>query len=815
MAKQLLNIMCFVILLVPIYGATSMDNLNLVPMPQEIKILDSKTSLSEDWKICVDISDPDDRYSAELLAEEVESAFGWKWEIIKSPPEKDYVFFKSYELKGDEPELFKEQGYFLRIDTDRITIEAPTTVGRFYAVQTLRQLIRTATSPTLTCLFIKDYPALQWRGISDDISRGQVSHIDDFLHIIRQLAFYKKNLYQPYIEDMFSFDTDPNIGRDRGHITKTEMARMVEEAKRNHIVLVPVFECLGHQDRLLSLPENRKYAEVQDPEKKPWSFSPVLPETFEFLTKLIDELASVTPAPFFHIGGDESWDIGEGTSAKLVKKIGVGRVHAQFFTRLHDYIKQKHNRLMMLYSDMLLRHPEALDFLPKDCILIDWHYGQQEDYPSVKQLKDAGFHYIIASPAIWSWNAFYPNYSYAFPNIAVFTAVAKREKILGCVTSSWGDNGAENLRENNWVGYAYSAAAEWESATPEDVDKFLKRFVAVHYGVDSPELAEALKKLGWLDYLESRYPARIFHRTPRLKPVDKEWLNKMDTLHKNMTSVRDTLSALRDRVRFNKDHLQVLDHVAQRYIYLALRDKIFDEIAHILGEKKSAYLPEFQRNKIIKGLETLRDILVHLTVEYERLWLRYNKYPKLDFNLERLQKQIAHLQKLIVLARSGELTAYAEPEAVWFWYPEPEPTRKASKATKYFIRVIQLDKDPVFAEIKFWGDDRARVFINGEKVGEASWGNPPAVFNVLPFLKKGRNYLAVEGFNAVGAAGILLHLDIRFQDKTKLVITGDEQWFATEKVKSKWTTSRPKGKRWKTVSLLGKGLIEPWTFLDW
>ena len=174
-------------------------------MPQEIKIFDSDVPLSGAWRICVDFSEPDDVYSAELLADEVKSAFGWKWEIVKFTPEKDYVMFTTYALKGDEPELFKEQGYILRIDPGRITIEAPSAVGRFYAVQTLRQLLRTAHAPSLPQLLIKDYPALQWRGISDDISRGQVSHIDDFLHIIRQLAFYKKNLYQPYIEDMFSF----------------------------------------------------------------------------------------------------------------------------------------------------------------------------------------------------------------------------------------------------------------------------------------------------------------------------------------------------------------------------------------------------------------------------------------------------------------------------------------------------------------------------------------------------------------------------------------------------------------------------------
>ena len=107
---------------------------------------------------------------------------------------------------------------------------------------------------------IKDWPSLKWRGISDDISRGQVSMAEDFKNIIRELAFYKKNLYQPYIEDMFAFDSSPQVGRARGAITKSEMAEMVAEAKKYHVTLVPVFECLGHQDRLLSLPENRQYA---------------------------------------------------------------------------------------------------------------------------------------------------------------------------------------------------------------------------------------------------------------------------------------------------------------------------------------------------------------------------------------------------------------------------------------------------------------------------------------------------------------------------------------------------------------------------
>jgi len=786
----------------------------LVPEPVEMDVQEDTTRLSSDWRIVVQDGNPEDVYAAELLRRDVETCFGWNLEITDKTPERNYILLTGYDLKGDEPALFKTQGYIVEVEEEGILVMAPTSTGRFYGIQTLRQLVRTSEDGELPLLQIKDYPALEWRGISDDISRGQVSHVKDFKEVIRNLAFYKKNLYQPYIEDMFSFDINPNIGKERGAITKSEMAEMVEEARRNHIVLCPVFECLGHQDRLLGLPENRQYAEVQDPEKRQWSFSPVLPDAFDFLTNLIDELAESTPSPFFHIGGDESYDIGEGTSRKAVKKLGVGRVHAEFFKSLIDYLEDTHSRQTMLYSDMLLRHPEALEFLPRDCILVDWHYGAAEDYPSVKTLKDAGFKYIMASPGLWSWNNFYPNYGYAFQNIGVFTAVAKRENIFGCITSSWGDNGAENLRENNLTGFAFAAAAEWEHSTPR-VDEFLTRFVAVNYGFDSSPLSEVEKRLGWLDYLEERYPSRIFHRKPVIKEREPLWLEKVKQLGENMQQVRDNIRLVNGKIRFHQDHLDVLDHVARRYTYITHRETALDEIARLLQSKKIGELKESEQEAIINRIRALRNELMDITCEFKQLWLRRNKFPRLDYNVERLNRQVGELQGMLDLAYVGELSVPPEPEAVWFWYPDDDPTSSAAKGNRYFMRVIELESKPVFGEIKCWADDRARVFLNGTKVCEGTWGRAPDSANVTHLLEEGDNFLAIEGYNSVGAAGILLNLSIKFQDKTSMLITGDEDWRVAEEVKGKWKTKKPRGKEWLPVKLLGHGSIEPWTFLDW
>lgn len=800
-----------------------MRELKLIPKPREYQFLKKETKLTAEWKIYLATQTAEDTFAAELLGEEARGCFGWGMEIAPSEPEKNVIVIRSCApLGGDN--LFDSQGYYLTIEPERIIIEAPSATGKFYGVQTLRQIFRNAVGSNIPCLKIKDFPELSWRGVSDDISRGQVSMVEDFKAIIRDLAFYKKNLYQPYIEDMFAFDANPMIGRGRGAITKEEMAEMVAEAKRNHVVITPVFESLGHQDRMLSLPGNRKYAEIQNPAEDPWSFSPVNKETFEFVTGLISEMADAVPSPFFHIGGDESFDVGKGTSAGRVKKIGVGRVHAEYFSRLNDFIEQKLDRRMMVYSDMVLNHPEALEAMPKTCIMVDWqYYPTNTDFPSIRKLKDAGFKNIMASPGIWSWATYYPNCSAAFTNIANFTAVAKKEKLMGSIASSWGDGGSENLRENNMLAYAYSAAAEWEEDTP-DTDRFLHRFASLHLGDDSEAAAAALKNLGWFEeYLKETYLGRLFHRTPRIRVQDTGWLERVDQLREKMREALGHLEKRSKAIRFNKDWTDVLVHAARRNIYLADRDQTLDRIARQLGDGKSGDLSREAQDEIIKELEGLRDELSRLMGEFQQLWLRRNKYPKLDYNMQRLGNQLGALQSFIALAKAGQLTARKPISAVWFWHPEPNPLEQAAAATHYFMRAVNLEKAPREAFVKCWADDKATVFINGQKVIEISAYNivlmdfnRPQTVRVKDLFRKGKNYIAIKGENESGGpAGILFEAMIIDTDGKEIIITGDEEWRTTQEAGDKWKTRAMKGKDAQGVMLIGAGLIKPWNYVDW
>lgn len=798
----------------------------LIPRPRDIEVQSGKCLLDNSWTIIIDDKKPEDQFTAELLAQEAKQSMALIWNIVcasekKSKSGKEIVI-QQIPLDQNEPKLFNEQGYLLSINENRIIIQAATSCGRFYGIQTLRQLIRTAGEKAVPQLQIKDYPVLTWRGVSDDISRGQVSSIADFKLLLLKLAFYKVNIYMPYIEDMFCFDTDSDIGRNRGAITKSEMQQLVETAKLYHITLCPVFECLGHQKRILSLMQNRKYAELPGPEKMPWSFSPVVPQAFNFVTKLIDEMVAATPGPeFFHIGCDESYDVGLGTSKKQVAKVGIGRVHADYFTRLHDYLRDRHQRKTILYGDMLLKHPEAIPYLPEDCIIMDWQYEPANDFPSVRKFINAGFNNIIVSASVRGDVCFYPDNYIGFINIRNLAAVAKKESLLGSIVSAWGDHGAENLRENNLLGYAYNASVSWEPNPTKNQTEFIERFVKIYYGIDNPKpLARAEELLGFLPGYEVKPLFGIFHSQFKLREQDTKLVASMKKLRKRVLPILEIIPQERSKVRLHRAHLDSIEHGAKRYLYLANRIITQDEIAKKIKRAKSGNLSYAEQKKITTSLNSLRKQLTEIYSEYPQLWLRSNKYPDLDVNLNRLISQISQLQYYAVKATAGELQAPKSMEAVWMWYPQGDPTKITEMGTYYFIRPIPIaEKELKSAELIVWADDIGKVYLNGQELFTVTFRDIPKQISVKGFLKPGQNILAIEAMNGLPTfAGIVLELRLVYANGKQETITCDKQWRVTERRISNWFNRLPSAsdKTWVPVKLLGKGFISPWASkIDW
>ncbi|MBQ1207938.1 MAG: family 20 glycosylhydrolase, partial [Lachnospiraceae bacterium] len=94
------------------------------------------------------------------------------------------------------------EGYALRVCEDCISICAATAVGAFYAIQTLRQLFMEEKVP---CLYIRDWPDFSYRGFYHDVTRGRIQTVETIKKLIDDMAYYKLNSLQLYVEHVFAF----------------------------------------------------------------------------------------------------------------------------------------------------------------------------------------------------------------------------------------------------------------------------------------------------------------------------------------------------------------------------------------------------------------------------------------------------------------------------------------------------------------------------------------------------------------------------------------------------------------------------------
>ena len=105
----------------------------------------------------------------------------------------------------------KAEGYVNHPDREGLTVYGGTADGMFYGAQTVKQLVdrRRRTSAMLHAAKIRDWPAMKYRGLDDDLSRGPITTLEFEKQMIRTIAAYKINLYSPYFEHTQQYASNP------------------------------------------------------------------------------------------------------------------------------------------------------------------------------------------------------------------------------------------------------------------------------------------------------------------------------------------------------------------------------------------------------------------------------------------------------------------------------------------------------------------------------------------------------------------------------------------------------------------------------
>ncbi len=157
---------------------------------------------------------------------------------------------------------------------------------------------------------------------------------------------------------------------------------------------------------------------------------------------------------------------------------------------------------------------------------------------------------------------------------------------------------------------------------------------------------------------------------------------------------------------------------------------------------------------------------------------------------------------LLVTFSSGSLFAQT-PE--WIW-----GTQSHDKETRYFRKTFILTEVPKSARVTVACDNRAELYLNGQRIVRNMEWSKPSRANMTAKVKVGENTVTISASNADGIAGLLTLLEITRADDSKLVIVSDASWQTAENPSGDVLSTKFPSEGWVAATSLGKLGREPW-----
>ena len=257
------------------------------------------------------------------------------------------------------------------------------------------------------------------RGLS--IAAPQPEHVDEFIAFMRdELIPRNVNTLLLRVDYNYQYNSHPEL-RDEKALSEADVKELVAVAREGNIRIIPQINLLGHQswagtlENLLKVyPEFDETPHVEMPEEYKWpnedglyckSYCPLHEGVHEIVFALVDEIVAVFEADAFHAGMDEVFYIGDDKCPRC-----AGRDKAELFagevTRIYNHLAAQDVELW-IWGDRLLdgrttglgmweasmnQTHRAIDLIPKDVVINDWHYEQA--VPTAPYFAMKGFRVI-------------------------------------------------------------------------------------------------------------------------------------------------------------------------------------------------------------------------------------------------------------------------------------------------------------------------------------------------------------------------------------------------------------------------------------
>ncbi|AFK02431.1 Glycoside hydrolase, family 20, catalytic core [Emticicia oligotrophica DSM 17448] len=371
--------------------------LNLIPQPVEVQ--QSAGSFALTNKTTISYNKAEAKVATDMLIQRINTATGL---MLKAQEGKTGMI----QLNLNANTQLGKEGYTIEVTPKTVLVSANEAAGLFYGMQTVLQLLPKEIESksvikanwTIPAVKITDYPRFAWRGIMLDVSRNFFTK-EEVKKYIDNIARFKYNTFHWHLTDdegwrieikslpkltevgawrvaragHFGDRDAPKPGEKAtvgGYYTQEDIKEVVKYAQERNVTIVPEIDVPGH-----SMAAIAAYPELSTT-KNPNTFvnpganiadwygngtfklryenalNPSDEKVYEFLDKVMTEVAALFPNQYIHVGGDECykgfWAADAGCQA-LMKKLGIRHVEdlqGYFMNRLEKILEAKGKKLI-------------------------------------------------------------------------------------------------------------------------------------------------------------------------------------------------------------------------------------------------------------------------------------------------------------------------------------------------------------------------------------------------------------------------------------------------------------------------------------
>jgi hexosaminidase len=309
-----------------------------------------------------------------------------------------------------------------------------------------------------------------------------------------------------------------------------------------------------------------------------------------------------------------------------------------------------HNRRLMFWGDIALRHPELITSVPKEMIVMNWTYGPRDDYAArIKPFKDAGLEQFVC-PGVHSWNQIFPAHDLTVKNVVNFVRDGQRAGALGAMNTQWDDDG-ESLFEMAWYGVVLGAAASWQEGEV-NVEEFEQNFDWAFFRAEGQGFVRSIRTLGSANTLLGVPTTNpVFWQepfTPAFVERARALREKTKQMRLAVEGAEETIRREGPRARRNRAMLPALVFAARRFDHLGRRMQVIEQLSqeywraylNLSDQRGVASRLRRYHGPVYNHLREMAEELSLLRAAYRERWLAENRPYWLDSITARYDRAI-------------------------------------------------------------------------------------------------------------------------------------------------------------------------------